>query len=152
MEYRTATLQDFPQVKVLYELLFDEMAALQPLYYQSAAATDYLKETMENENKDIWVAIDKQIITGFISVSQEHTPPYGSVRQHAFAHVTELCVRPEYRKQGIGAALLDCAKSWAQERELHHIELGVLAENDTAIGVYEKAGYTTSHRKMRLKL
>jgi len=39
-----------------------------------------------------------------------------------------------------------------KERGLHHIERNVLAENEAAISGYEKAGYSKSHHKMRLKL
>lgn len=57
------------------------------------------------------------------------------------AHIFLLYVAPEYRRQGIGAALLRHAEQWARERGDRQIGLQVFVSNQPALNLYEKLGY-----------
>jgi ribosomal protein S18 acetylase RimI-like enzyme len=53
-----------------------------------------------------------------------------------------LYVSPHHRRQGIGAALMKQAEDWAKARGDRQIGLQVFQQNQPAIALYEKLGYT----------
>ena len=75
-------------------------------------------------------AVIKESMVGFIGGEREASRRRG--------WVTTLGVMPEYRRQGIGLALLDeCEKQLA----MPIIRLSVRASNQGAVRLYEHAGY-----------
>ena len=80
-------------------------------------------------------------------VMSEEGEPAGFALIRAIAGEAELltvCVRPEFRRTGLGAALLDSAEAAASSRSAERIFLEVSATNTAAIGLYERAGYARS--------
>jgi len=57
-------------------------------------------------------------------------------------YVSTLCVDPEYRKNGIGKALMEAVEAEAEGRGASGIYLHVEASNDGALALYESAGYS----------
>ncbi|NOZ28206.1 MAG: GNAT family N-acetyltransferase [Chloroflexi bacterium] len=57
------------------------------------------------------------------------------------AWIGGLAVVPEWRRQGLGRALLDRLIAAAHERRARHITLEVLCENEPAIALYRSAGF-----------
>ena len=66
--------------------------------------------------------------------------------------VMDLAVAPGHRGKGIGKALLNEVKNWAEIRELKYVELNVLTQNNHAIEMYEKMGFAECSMVMRMKL
>lgn len=66
-------------------------------------------------------------------------------------HVHSLYVRPCYRRQGIGRALLEEVLEWGREQGCVGAELSVLARNP-ARQLYERMGFEVSELEMRLEL
>lgn len=60
-----------------------------------------------------------------------------------YPHIFLLYVRPEHRRRGIGATLMQQVESWAQARGDSQIGLQVFAHNQPALKLYEKLGYQT---------
>lgn len=80
-------------------------------------------------------------------VMSEEGEPAGFALIRAMAGEAELltvCVRPEFRRTGLGAALLESAEAAAAGRQAERIFLEVSAANNAAIGLYERAGYARS--------
>jgi N-terminal acetyltransferase B complex catalytic subunit len=62
-------------------------------------------------------------------------------------HVSAVTVAPQYRRQGLAAALMDSLEEIT--REVHNgyfVDLFVRVSNVVAIGMYEKFGYTSYRR------
>lgn len=59
------------------------------------------------------------------------------------AHIFLLYVMPSHRRQGIGAALVHHAESWARERGDRQISLQVFTFNQPALQLYQTLGYQT---------
>lgn len=57
-------------------------------------------------------------------------------------YLEDLFVLPEYRRQGIGKAMLTYLADLAVARDLGRLEWSVLDWNENAIGFYEKIGAT----------
>lgn len=57
-------------------------------------------------------------------------------------YITNIAVFPQYRGQGIAAALLQSAAEGAAERDCSFLTLEVRESNAPAIALYKKMGYT----------
>jgi ribosomal protein S18 acetylase RimI-like enzyme len=62
------------------------------------------------------------------------------------AHITQICVLPEYRKQGLGRMLLAHCAAQLTKRRFDAITLTVTAGNTHAVALYEQLGFTVRHR------
>ena len=56
-------------------------------------------------------------------------------------HIDELYVAPQFRKEGIGNALLTAAEEYACGQGISTVNLMVTAVNESAVGLYEKHGF-----------
>jgi ribosomal protein S18 acetylase RimI-like enzyme len=67
---------------------------------------------------------------------------------HPRAYVDILVVASEAEGRGVGRALMDHVERWACERGFHEVVLDVFADNQRAIGFYERQGYRADHIRM----
>ncbi|MDA0672483.1 MAG: GNAT family N-acetyltransferase [Cyanobacteria bacterium] len=58
------------------------------------------------------------------------------------AYVMLLYVDPDHRRRGIATALLRVAETWARRRGDRQIGLQVFPDNEAALALYERRGYT----------
>ena len=150
MKIRKAVPSDIPQIKRLYSALFAEMSALSPEYWRAAEQNEnFIKSHMSGEAAVILAAEDESGICGFAALQSAKTPPYPCFARHDFAMVTDVCVAPGRKREGIGSALLEAAKRWARERGLEYLELNVLSSNEAAKAAYAKAGFAEEAITMR---
>lgn len=63
-----------------------------------------------------------------------------------------LYVDPNYRRQGIGKALMESAQTWAKEHGYTQIGLQVFTNNQPAIELYQQLGYQPRSISMMLEL
>lgn len=83
-------------------------------------------------------------------VMSEEGEPAGFALIRAIAGEAELltlCVRPQFRRTGLGEALLQSAETTAAAQGAQRLFLEVSAANEAAIGLYSRAGYRTSGRR-----
>ncbi|MFE3573886.1 GNAT family N-acetyltransferase [Lysinibacillus sp. NPDC059133] len=153
MNIKIATINEIPQIEILYAELFLEMSKLQPNYIAPAKQdVEFLKNTILEEKSDIIVAEIDNRIAGFLLIQELATPPYSCIVQHSYAYVMDVIVGGQYQSKGIGSLLLQVAKEWAAERKLDYLELSVLAENNGAFTLYKRLGYKETSRTMRLEI
>ena len=58
-------------------------------------------------------------------------------------HVTQVCLVPEHRGQGLGGALLDCTCNVLRNRKFNLLTLTVTEANHRAVDLYRKLGFQT---------
>jgi ribosomal-protein-alanine N-acetyltransferase len=63
------------------------------------------------------------------------------------AQITNLAVRPQNRRQGIGRRLLAALLDWARQNGIRTVDLEVRVSNEPAIRLYEEAGFVTVGRR-----
>ena len=85
--------------------------------------------------------VDEQPI-GFVIVTLEYfiVIPQG--------YISSIYVKPKYRGQGIGTALIGQVESWAKAKGAKSIKLDVSRVNESAISTYEKSGFVTTRYQM----
>jgi ribosomal protein S18 acetylase RimI-like enzyme len=67
---------------------------------------------------------------------------YANDRHGGSAFVSSIGIRPQHRRKGIGAALLDAAVEVCRERGMRRVLLEVADRNTRARGFYRKYGFT----------
>lgn len=60
--------------------------------------------------------------------------------------VARLAVRPEYRRRGLGTALMTATGAWAEPRGATRCVLQVAVTNTVALALYAGLGFTEHHR------
>jgi len=120
---RASAPEDTGQLIALSLLSFDD---------SSEDAENYIKGIFSSDNRIQHVAVVDGKIAGMISTALEDGKSY----------IHGLCVLPEYRKKGIGGALLDYkAAESISSFPGNKIELEVMTENRGALSIYERAGF-----------
>jgi ribosomal protein S18 acetylase RimI-like enzyme len=88
-------------------------------------------------NDTLLVAREADVV-GFVTVERES----GTYAQDdTRGVVTNLYVRPEYRGEGVGSALLGAAEDRLRELGVDTVALEVMADNEAARRFYRRAGY-----------
>ncbi|MGH2806997.1 MAG: GNAT family N-acetyltransferase [Actinomycetota bacterium] len=127
------------------EASFDDLAAALDVYETVAAEGRWIgaeapvdrerrlskwRDTLEHPRETMFVAV----------------APGGEIVGNAsmtWAGVSDLgmAVLDEWRRKGVGSALLRGCVDWARARQIHKIELRVWPHNTPAIALYEKFGF-----------
>jgi GNAT superfamily N-acetyltransferase len=87
-----------------------------------------------------------------VQLAIRDAPPIPILVPRRVAVVENLAVREDFRRAGIGSALMDRALRWAEGLGATEIELNVYEFNQTAIDFYRNLGYATSSRRMSKRL
>ena len=111
-----------------------------------AAAIEYRREQVRNEDEAIFVAVREGRLVGYSHV--KYAEPPAVFARGPEGTISEVYVAPDYRGQGIASELLDRAEAWAADRGCEYVSLSVNEDNETARRVYESRGYSTRRRKM----
>lgn len=91
-----------------------------------------------NNKLSLWmVAIDNERVVGYV----------GSQTILGETDMMNIAVHPDYRKQGIGTALIVGLIGALELRGSHSLMLEVRASNISAISVYEKLGFSEVGRR-----
>jgi ribosomal protein S18 acetylase RimI-like enzyme len=99
-----------------------------------------------------FIAFDKKIAAGYVLA--EHYRKAESPRHNAYEmiYVHHISVRSEFRRQGVGKALLDAAKERGKESGIDLFALDVWSFNDEARTFFQKYGLITFIEKMWMKV
>ena len=138
----------------LYRVLDEELVDLQPEFFCAAPREEEpVRRYIEAPDADFLLAEQEGAVVGFALVLYAGwTPEFSCVLPHRYASLNDLIVAPEKRRQGIGSSLLGAAKRWARDRRLEYLELNVLAQNSSAIALYESHDFVEAARTMRCML
>lgn len=83
-----------------------------------------------------------------VAESGDEKAGYGEIRTVAGeAQIYNIAIAPEFRKNGIGEALLRHMITWAEESGCGLVTLEVRSSNDAAMGLYKKLGFREVGRR-----
>jgi ribosomal protein S18 acetylase RimI-like enzyme len=60
-------------------------------------------------------------------------------------HITQLCVRPQERRRGLGRVLLEIAAQGFAKQGIREVSLTVTEANTSAVDLYRREGYEVTH-------
>ena len=99
---RKATLEDLPQLSNL----FDQYRSFYHKESDIEGAENFLKERLENQDSEIFVAEENGILTGFTQLY----PLFSSTRMKRYWLLNDLFVNENHRGKGHSKALIEKAK------------------------------------------
>lgn len=95
----------------------------------------FLGELIRGDRNLALVAEADGTVVGNVLITVENSVISGHVGTLA------ICIAADWRDVGIGSVLVAAAQSWATERDLRKVALGVFPDNERAIAVYERTGF-----------
>lgn len=128
-----AELTDLNQVATLfndYRIFYDQPSNME-------GATSFIKERMTMKESVIFLALDGEIPMGFVQLY----PIFTSVGMNRKWLLNDLFVSADYRRHGVGKALMNAAKKLAEETKAAGILLETTKDNNKAQALYESVGY-----------
>jgi ribosomal-protein-alanine N-acetyltransferase len=116
-----------------------QIAALETLCFSDAWSEKSIASELTNELSLWLVAVDGDTVAGYI----------GSQTVLGWADMMNLCVSPDYRRQGIGEALTAELERQLKENGATCLTLEVRVSNAPAIALYEKMGFKQVGKRPR---
>lgn len=138
MTPRRAVRGDLGQIAELWRELIEHHAESLPRTTRDVPVRQ-LDALVSDAACAAWIAERDARAVGFCTVRVETAP--SGVRERARASITELYVRPEARRSGLGRALVDAALVWARERGAERVEVRVAARNDAGRSFWRSLGF-----------
>jgi ribosomal protein S18 acetylase RimI-like enzyme len=153
MEVRLATLEDVGHFCHLFTEFFAYNAKLQPEYCNAAIEVGhYPQAVIKDEKADILIAIENDVVIGFMHVTESKTPPYDAIVQHSYVEIMAFMVTDSCRRKNAGSMLMNAAKEWGKARNLDYIELIAFSNAKEANAFYQHYGFETKSHIMRYAL
>ena len=147
LRFEAASAKDLPQLVELLRHLFEQEAEFTP---DAAKQETALKMILADPRLGkLFVARDGRQVVAMASLLYTVSTAEGGKA----ALFEDLVVRPDYRKQGIAARLLEYVIAQARAEGLLRLTLLTDMQNESAQVLYRKLGFVGSPMKpMRLKL
>jgi GNAT superfamily N-acetyltransferase len=131
---RETSESDIPQIFALIR----ELAEYEKLIHSVSASEDILRESLFGENKYAFVVFAEY--EGKIAGQALYFYNFSTFKGKPGIYLEDLYVRPEYRKKGIGRALLNYLIELAKVKNFGRVEWVVLDWNKSAIDFYRSLG------------
>jgi ribosomal protein S18 acetylase RimI-like enzyme len=152
IKIRPAVQEDYDELCAILEQVDALHREQLPHLFQEPAgparAPEYLFGLMADENVGLLVAeVDGQL-AGTLVVALCDARPIAILVPRRFAMVDSVAVRHEFRRAGVGQALMEEAQRWAAARGATSIELAVYAFNEPALALYQGLGYKILRYRM----
>ena len=116
-----------------------QIAALEKLCFSDAWSENSIRSELTNQLSLWLVAVDGDRVAGYI----------GSQTVLGWADMMNLCVSPDYRRQGIGEQLTMELERQLREEKVECLTLEVRLSNAPAITLYEKLGFQQVGKRPR---
>ena len=109
---------------------------------------EYILGLLADDNVGLFVAEIEGQVAGFVHALVRDTPPWPVLVPRRRAFIDSLAVGQQFRRRGIGRALMNQAHKWAMAKGAVDVELNVFEFNQPALAFYRALGYETSTRRM----
>ncbi|WP_222984418.1 GNAT family N-acetyltransferase [Flagellimonas meishanensis] len=132
MDVKRADVLDLDKIVPLFD-------AYRMFYQQKSdkdAALAFLKERLEKQESVVFFALEGTQAAGFTQLYKT----FSSVSLEPFYILNDLYVAPEFRKKGVGEALLNRAKTFCMEQNGKGLALETAVDNP-AQKLYERLGW-----------
>ena len=133
--------QDFFQT---YENYHQEFFKIDRLKNEDIRA--YFTHWLDAENGEVFVAIDKDHIVGYISVYVTAQAEFWKIKE--IGHISGLMVDLNYRRLGVGERLFEKGMDFFEAKAIKYFTVFTAVSNRGAIAFYESNGLIPLHTTM----
>lgn len=143
-------------------------AKLRPDFFtygeEPARSKLYLDRIVEDRDQELLVAVGDEGdegdegdggdegLAGLIHLQLYDTPSSSVFVDRRRAHVEDLVVDRDSRRQGVGRALLEAGERWARGQDADQLVLTVWSGNDAGLGFYDAQDYHTVNQVLAKEL
>jgi ribosomal protein S18 acetylase RimI-like enzyme len=142
-QIRRADQRDLERLVALWIDLTEHHAGIDPLFELRAGAEDEVRRLLEAQLRDpetaVFVREESGRLAGFCSMRIAHAPPIH--QEVARAEITDVAVRQEQRRRGIGRGLVEAALAWLRERGVSRVEVRVAVGNPEGQRFWRALGF-----------
>lgn len=147
---REARTRDLSEIGVLWRELQQTSATFDPRLAPNEGAADwflsYLEDQMDGEKCAIYVAEAGDMVVGY-TFGQIVLRPTLQTRECGY--IADLCVRADFRGQGIGRRLYERLRAWFVANDVEAIEVQVVRANPASQTFWRKMGFSDFLRTLR---
>lgn len=155
MNIRKATVSDAPTLAALNHSVQNMHADAFPGKFRRDTPEESVARVFSTAIQDPsshWLVWEEEQPIAFICAEfREHDESWCLVA-HRVCYLSGIVVAPQFRRKGIGRALLDALKQEAKERRVISIELDVWAFNEEAKQVFTSWGFHGMRERMTLAM
>ncbi len=142
-QVRRATAADLEALAELWTEITLHHRDLDPLFTlrqgAEGAIRSLLRSTLEDPGCGVFVSeLDGEVV-GICCVRIDRAPPI--LREVERAEITDLGVRRDHRRRGLGRMLAEAALTWVREREVDRVEVRVVAGNREGEAFWRSLGF-----------
>ncbi len=152
---RKAVQSDIPQIADIYEQLHLTHCKIRPDYFREPPMEHYIEDLQWSINErgfELIVFEENEMIKGYAEFYIHDREEAQSVTRYKRCFVEQFAVKDECRRLGIGKAMMERIKAFANDNGCDSIELGVWFENYDAVDFYSTMGFSPRMYKMEMKL
>ncbi len=153
MEIITANASHVPGIVELWKEFMDYHRGIEPIFDRAEDAGtkfgDYLKGLIESNDAQALIALDNGGAVAYSIAQISRRPPV--FREAEFGFISDLGVRSDYRRRGVGMQMLSKILEWFKARNMDRIELLVLPDNKAGVSFWRKHGFKVMSQRMFLK-
>ena len=131
------TLEGFEGVSIDF-WIEKEFGHIEPGWKERKAAD--VRLSAETEPEGIFVALDRDEVVGYVTVSTSESKSIG--------RIADLAVDSRYRRQGLGTALIERALEYIKERGMRLAKIETLAVNEAGQAAYPRLGFKEVARQV----
>lgn len=127
----------------------------QPILYTIEDMIGITKQIFNNPRTVLFKAICGDDICGclFLWIIEQEEAKVWNKDNECIGHISEIYVKEEYRKQGIGQKLLSFAEDFLLQKGIYGLDLEVYNFNNKAHNLYQKQGFeeikTYMHKELK---
>lgn len=149
---REAIEQDYEELSAIFAEIDDmHSKALSNIFTtpkEPARSKELISDIIADGNSALFVAESNEGIIGLIHIYIRESPDISLMMKRRYAYIGSTAVAKEFRRSGVGQALMREAEQWAIQKKVSQLELNVWDFNQGAISFFKKLGYTTLRHGM----
>lgn len=142
---RPARPQEIDRISALWGLITDHHASIDPLFRMRRGPTaegelrELLRALSRDPDVEIFVFDVEGTPVGLCIVRIDRAPPI--LEETERAEITDVGVRPEWRRRGVARRLVEAAQAWVRDRGVARIEIQVASGNREGQAFWRSLGY-----------
>ncbi len=139
LQIRQCEVTDAPAIQVLnaMEMRYD---------YPLDKTREKLQQLLQSGADKIFVAVVEGAVVGYV-----HANDHDVIYAPPMKNIMGIAVLSDYKKKGIGRALLAAVENWAQKKEAAGVRLVSGAKRTAAHDFYRHCGYGNERQQLNFK-
>lgn len=153
---REAVIDDYESLCEIYAELDTHHRVNHPELFikpdDYARAKEYVLETINDNNKEIFVADVDSRVVGFAECYIQESSNFPVNKKRRWVQLDSISVISDYQNNHLGSLLLKKVIEWAKIKQISRIELKVYSFNKNAIEFYSGKKFNDLNKTMYLDL